>query len=99
MKKTKKLEFRLSLTEALVIKKNAEKAGCSVSEYLRSTALNYELYHRLTPEELEVYRTLNKYADNFRRIGNLFKQGNMPGVKELSIETAQLITKHLSKLK
>ncbi|MGM7552902.1 plasmid mobilization protein, partial [Myroides odoratimimus] len=39
MKKTKKIEFRVTLTEALIIKNKAEKVGCSVSEYIRNTAL------------------------------------------------------------
>lgn len=99
MKKIKKIEFRASLTEHLVIKNKANKSGCSVSEYVRNTALDYPLTYKLTSDEIEVYKQLNKFADNFRRIGNLFKLGDTTGVKEVSVDTAKLIREHLNKLK
>ena len=99
MKKIKKIEFRASLTEHLVIKNKANKSGCSVSEYIRNTALDYPLTYKLTSDEIEVYKQLNKFADNFRRIGNLFKLGDTTGVKEVSVDTAKLIREHLNKLK
>lgn len=98
MKKIKKIEFRVTLTEHLVIKNRAYKAGCTMSEFLRNTALEYPLSYKLTPEEIEVYEQLNKYSDNFRRISNLFKLGDVTGVKETSVETAKLIRQHLNKL-
>tara|TARA_R110002012_G_scaffold279098_1_gene467002 strand:+ start:3789 stop:4088 length:300 start_codon:yes stop_codon:yes gene_type:complete len=99
MKKTRKIEFRVSLLEHHIIKNKANRIGCSVSEYLRNTALDYPLSYKLTPEEIEVYQQLNKYGDNFRRISNLFKLGDVTGVKETSIETAKLIRQHLKKFK
>lgn len=98
MKKIKKIEFRVTLTEYLIIQNKSEKSGCSMSEFLRNTALNYELTYKLSTEEIAVYKELNKYADNFRRIGNLFKLGDTTGVKEASVETALLIRNHLNKL-
>jgi hypothetical protein len=99
MKKTKKIEFRVTLTEHLIIKNKAKKTGGSMSEYLRSIALGYDLTYKLTDDEIEVYKQLNKFSDNFRRIGNLFKLGDVTGVKETSIETSRLIRNHLNKLK
>ncbi|MEW4924140.1 MULTISPECIES: plasmid mobilization protein [Algibacter] len=99
MKKNKKIEFRVTLTEHLIIKHKAYKTGCSVSEYLRNIALDYPLTYKLTYDEIEVYKQLNKFGDNFRRIGNLFKLGDVTGVKETSIDTAKLIREHLNKLK
>lgn len=99
MKKTKKIEFRVSLTEHIIIKNKAKKTGGSMSEYLRSMALGYNLTYRLTADEIEVYKQLNKFSDNFRRISNLYKLGDTTGVKEISIETAKLIRNHLNKLK
>ena len=99
MKKTKKIEFRVSLTEYLIIKNKAKKTGGSMSEYLRGIALDYDLTYKLTDNEIEVYKQLNKFSDNFRRISNLFKLGDTTGVKETSIETAKLIRDHLNKLK
>jgi len=99
MKKEHKIEIRVSLLERKIIKNKAEKSGCTVSEFIRNIALGYTLTYKLTPEELEVYKTLSKYNGNFISIKNLFKKGDISGVKQYSIETAQLIQKHLSKLK
>lgn len=99
MKKCKKIEFRVTLTEHLIIKNKALKTGCSMSEYIRNTVLDYPLTYKLTPDEIIIYKQLNKYADNFRRISNLFKLGDTTGVKSVSIETAQLLREHLNKLK
>ncbi|MDR0229925.1 MAG: mobilization protein [Flavobacteriaceae bacterium] len=99
MKREHKIEFRATLTESLLIKNKAKKIGCSVSEYLRSTALGYSVSYKLTQDEIETYKLLNKFADNFRRIGNLFKLGDTTKVKESTIETANLIRAHLEKLK
>lgn len=99
MKKTKRIELRVTLTEYLIIKNKADEAGCSLSELLRNIVLDYPLTYKLSSEEIEVYKQLNKFSDNFRRIGNLFKLGDVTGVKETSVETAKLIRSHLNKLK
>jgi hypothetical protein len=99
IKKLKKIDFRVSYSEYLTIKNKANKAGCSMSEYIRNLAMGYDLTYKLTAEEIDVYKQLNKYADNFRRIGNLFKLGDTTGVKEVSIETSKIIREHLNKLK
>lgn len=99
MNKIKKIEFRVTLTEYLIIQNKSKESGCSMSEFLRNTALNYELTYKLTNDEIEVYKELNKFADNFRRIGNLFKLGDTTGVKETAVSTALLIREHLNKLR
>jgi hypothetical protein len=99
MKKIKKIEFRVTLTEHLIIKNRAEKVGCTMSEFLRNTALDYPLTYKLSLDEIEVYKQLNMFSNNFRRISNLFKFGDVTGVKETSVETAKLIREHLNKLK
>ncbi|WP_322970696.1 plasmid mobilization protein [Faecalibacter sp. LW9] len=97
--KSKKIQIRVSNSEFYIIHKKAKQAGISTSEFLRAIALDYNLSYKLTNEEIEIYKELNKYADNFRRIGNLFKLGDSTKVKEISIETAQLIREHLNRLK
>lgn len=97
--KSKTIHIRVSNSEFYIIKNTAKKAGITMSEYLRATALNYNLSYKLTEDEIEIYKELNKYADNFRRIGNLFKLGDSTKVKEISVETAQLIRDHLNRLK
>lgn len=99
MKKIKKIEFRVTLTEYLIIQNKSKESGCSMSEFLRNTALNYQLTYKLTNDEIEVYKELNKFADNFRRIGNLFKFGDTTGVKETAVSTALFIREHLNKLR
>lgn len=95
----KTLRFRVSNSEYYIIHNKAKQAGISTSEFLRATALNYDLSYKLTQDEIEVYKLLNKYADNFKKISNIFKIGDSSNVKEVSIETANLIREHLNKLK
>ena len=93
------IKFRVSKIEQRIIQKKSEKAGLSVSEFLRKLALEKEIKSRLTSEEIECYKTLSKYADNFRRISNLFKFGDITGVKNESLETSKLIRNHIEKFK
>ncbi|NDP21384.1 MAG: mobilization protein [Paludibacter sp.] len=93
------IKFRVSKIEYLIIKKQASNSGISVSELMRALVFNYKLSSKLTPEEIVCYQLLSKYADNFRRISNLFKLGDTTGVKEESIATSKLIREHLMKLK
>lgn len=97
--KSKKIQIRVSNTEFYIINNKAKQAGITTSEFLRATALDYNLSYKLTSEEIEIYKELNKFSDNFRRIGNLFKQGDSTKVKEVSIETARLIREHLNRIK
>ncbi|KIA92488.1 mobilization protein [Flavobacterium sp. KMS] len=93
------IKFRVTKIESLIIKKKASNSGVSVSELMRGIALGYKLSAKLTPEEIECYQLLSKYADNFRRISNLFKLGDTTGVKQESLATSKLIREHLLKLK
>ncbi|MEO8255291.1 MAG: mobilization protein [Flavobacterium sp.] len=93
------IKFRVSAIENLIIKKKASNCGVTVSELMRGLVLDYKLSNKLTPAEIECYQLLSKYADNFRRISNLFKLGDTTGVKEEAIATSQLIREHLLKLK
>jgi hypothetical protein len=93
------IKFKVSKIESLIIKKKASNGGVSVSELMRGLVFNYKLSNKLTPEEVECYQLLAKYADNFRRISNLFKLGDTTGVKEEAIATSKLIREHLLKLK
>jgi hypothetical protein len=98
MKKIEKINLRLNFSEKRIIEMKAFKSGCSVSEFLRSTALDYPLSYKLTDDEIKVYKQLNKFSRNFININNLFKKGDITGVKEKCIETADLIQQHLKKL-
>jgi len=85
--------------EYLVIKKKAKQTGLPTAVYIRNRALNYDIPNRLSEEEISCYSTLSKFSDNFRRISNLFKLGDVTGVKEESLNASKLIREHLEKFK
>ena len=93
------IKFRVSKIEHAVITKKAEEAGISVSEMLRGLAFNFKFSPRFTDEELEIYKTLSKFSNNFTRISNLFKNGDVEGMKIETLNTANEIREHLLKLK
>jgi predicted regulator of amino acid metabolism with ACT domain len=97
--KNKEFRFRVSPLEHQIIKNKISKTGLSISEFMRRISLDLELKNKLTKDEIECYKNLSKFADNFRRISNLFKLGDVTGVKTQTIETSRLISKHLEKFK
>ena len=97
--KNKEYRFRVSPLEHLVIKNKITKTGLSISEFMRRLSLDLELKNKLTDDEIECYKNLSKFADNFRRISNLFKLGDVTGMKNETLETSRLIRKHMEKLK
>lgn len=92
------IKFRVSKIEKKIIERKARLAGLSVSEFLRRIALDKEIKSRLTDEEIDCYKTLTKYADNFRRISNFFKLGDVENTKIVTLETSKLIREHFTKL-
>ncbi len=97
--KNKEYRFRVSALEHQIIKSKITKTGLSISEFLRQLSLGLELKNKLTGDEIECYKNLSKYADNFRRISNLFKLGDVTGMKNETLKTSRLIREHLGKLK
>ncbi|ROI11026.1 mobilization protein [Kaistella haifensis] len=95
--KKKIIKFRVSNLEDLIIRKKIEKTGLSVSEFMRRISLELELKNKLTEDEILCYKNLSKYADNFRRILNLFKAGDVTGMKKETMETSKIIREHLKK--
>lgn len=95
--KNKVLRFRVSALEQQIIQKKINSTGLTMSEFLRRLSLDLNLKNKLTNDEIECYKNLSKYADNFRRISNLFKLGDVTGMKNETMETSRLIRKHLEK--
>lgn len=89
------IKIRVSRIEKKVIERKSQKAGLSVSEFVRRLAFEKELKSRLSEEEIECYKSLSKYADNFRKISNLFKLGDVTGMKQETMEVGKLIREHL----
>lgn len=72
--KKENIIFRCTGLEKAIIEKKAEHSGLSVSAYCRATALNQKIGYKLTAEEIEVYKMLVKYHNNFTAIGNLLRK-------------------------
>ena len=92
------IKFRCSIYEKKLLKKRAERAGISLSEYCRSSAFGNSVIERLTDEQLEHYKILVKYKGNFTRIGNMFRKHNPKLASEVE-QLAEEIRKHLYNFK
>ena len=92
--KREHIQFRCSIYEKKMLKLKAKRAGLSLSEYCRGSALGHSIIERLTSEQLEYYSMLVKYKNNFKRISNMFKKRNPTLAKEVG-ELANEIRNHL----
>jgi len=97
MKKTY-IKFRCSIYEKKLLKKRAERAGITLSEYCRNSAFENSVIERLTSEQLAHYQMLVKYKNNFTSISNMFKKHN-PKLANEVIQLAEEIRNHLYKFK
>lgn len=70
-KKSERIEIRVSYLERSLIELNADKAGLSLSEYVRNCALSRVIQARRTSEEIQAYQNLSNFRTNFARISNL----------------------------
>ncbi|HET8735635.1 MAG TPA: mobilization protein MbpA [Pricia sp.] len=92
------IKFRCSIYEKKLLKKRAQRAGISLSEYCRSSAFGNPVIERLTGEQMAHYRMLVKYKNNFTSIGNMFKKRNPRLANEVT-ELAEQIRTHLYNFK
>jgi hypothetical protein len=69
-----RLVFRVYALEKKAIELTAKKSGLTVSDYARRCCLEKSIQARLSQEEIELYRLLVEYRNNFSRIGNLVKE-------------------------
>ena len=88
------IQIRCSIYEKKLLKKRAARAGISLSEYLRSTAFERNIVERITPEQLEIYRLLVQYKNNFSRISSMFKNRD-PQLAATVKDLAEEIRTHL----
>ena len=88
------IKFRCSIYEKKLLKKRAERAGLSLSEYCRSSAFGNPIIERLTEQQMAQYKMLVKYKNNFTRIGNMFKKHNPKLASEVE-KLAEEIRTHL----
>jgi len=79
------------------LKKKAERASITLSEYIRGTTLNYELVYKLSEDEIKSYKLLTELKSNFQRIANYMKYKATDELRAAIMETIQLVNKHLKK--
>jgi len=96
--KSKVVRFRCSTYERNLLKVKARKSGLSLSEYCRRAAFDDRIIERLTEDQIEMYKMLIDYQNNFIRIGNMFKKRN-PKLADEVTRLAKEIKDHLYNFK
>ncbi|UBZ07004.1 hypothetical protein LDL76_16800 [Salegentibacter mishustinae] len=92
------IQVRCSIYEKKLLQRRAARAGISLSEYIRATAFDKNIVERITPEQLETYKMLVQYKNNFTRIGNMFRKRD-PKLAKAVEELAREIRTHLKNFK
>ncbi len=88
------VQFRCSVYEKKLLRVKAKKSGLSISEYCRRAAFNDRIIERLSEEQIEIYKMLSKYQNNFKLIGNMFGKRN-PKLSDEVVKLADEIRQHL----
>jgi len=96
VKRTSQIKFRVTPLEKKVLEKKASAAGLNTAEFCRSAAMGKEIGYRLTNEEIEAYKLLQRYHKNFVAISNMFKKRDARLAADCQ-EVAQEIREHLKK--
>ena len=91
------VKFRCSSFEKKLLLLKAKKSGLSLSEYCRRSAFQLEITERLSEEQLQVYKMLLKYHNNFKWIGNMFRKKD-PKLSQAVYNIAEEIKIHLQKI-
>ena len=88
------VQFRCSVFEKKLLKVKAKKSGLSISEYCRRAAFDDRIIERLSEDQIEAYKLLVQYQNNFKRIGNMFRKRN-PRLADEVTALAKEIREHL----
>lgn len=90
------IKFRCTIYEKKVLKVKAKKSGLTLSEYCRKVAFEEKITERLSDEQIDIYKMLVSYHNNFKSIGNMFNKRN-PELTKTVILLANEIRNHLKK--
>ena len=93
----KKIDVRVSDEEKKQINDKAKSCGLSNSEFLRRLAFDKKITSKLTPEEIDNYKTLRIFYSNFSSIANMFKKSD-PQLNQEVRKVAKLVQSHLMKM-
>ena len=91
------VKFRLSLYQKKLLKVKAKRSGTTISEFCRNAAFEKEIKERVSEDHITAYRTLTKYHNNFKSIGNMFRKKD-PKLSAAVYALADEIKSHLKKL-
>jgi len=94
--KSQLVKFRCTAYEKKLLTAKAKRCGVSLSEMVRRSTLEQTISERFSEEEIELYKMLVKYHNNFKSIGNMFK-GKNEGLTKMVYEVAKEIKEHLKK--
>lgn len=97
-RKTKVIQFRCSAYEKKLMKIKAVRSGISLSDYCRRCCVEKQIRERLSEDHIEVYKTLVRYHNNFKRIGNMFRKKD-PRLSVQVNELANEIKSHLNRIR
>ncbi len=96
--KSEIIKFRCSIYEKKLLRIKAKRSGLTLSEYFRRVALEQKITERLTEEQIDIYKMLINYHNNFKSIGNMFTKRN-PKLTEMVYGLANEIKGHLKNFK
>ena len=96
--KRKNVKFRCTMYEKKLLEVKAARSQVSVSEFCRRAVFQVEIKERLSEEQIEVYKMLSKYHNNFKSIGNMFRQKD-PRLADAVHQLANEMRNHLNNLK
>jgi hypothetical protein len=96
--KSEIIKFRCSIYEKKLLRIKAKRSGLTLSEYFRRVTLEQKIIARLTDEQIDIYKMLINYHNNFKSIGNMFKKRN-PKLTEMVYGLANEIKGHLKNFK
>ncbi|MCL6217037.1 mobilization protein MbpA [Zunongwangia pacifica] len=96
--KSQNIKFRCSIYEKKLLKIKARHSGLSLSEFCRRAAYEKEIKERLSEDHIEIYKTLSKFHNNFKSIGNMFRRKD-PELSREIYKLAEEIKTHLQNVK
>ena len=96
--KSKTVRFRCSTFERNWLRVKAKRSGLSVSEYCRRAAFDDRIIERLSGEQIEIYKMLTDYRNNFILIGNMYKKKD-PKLEGEVRQLAREIRDHIQKFR
>lgn len=91
------VKFRCSVYEKKLLQVKAKRSGLSLSEYCRQVASEKDIKERLSDDHWEIYKSLMKFHNNFKSIGNMFRKKD-PRLSKVVYTLADEITIHLQKI-